>query len=451
MNKKYVIDTSVLLYDLDALFKFGDEDEVIIPSIVCEELNKIKEESSERGYAARKIMIILEELSKIRPLIEGVRLDEAIDICPNTKKQENIRTLIRRDYNIWNDQIKKMLIMDENDYNIISCALNNNALLISRDRGMRSIGSDFVKVSDYNADKVDTKEIYKGYKKVEVESELIDELYLKKAIPDVFNLYSNEFIVMSDRNNRNHVGVGIKKVDKIKLCDFTQTAIKKMTLNPLNLEQKMFLYLLFDDDIKCVTATGLSGKGKSLLSVDYALSSVQSGSYNKFLYTKSTINVDKREDLGFYKGGVEEKLKPHLQPLYSSIELLYKNNIYKGKERKTVDDQIQELVNSEILAFYPLANIRGMSIFDKIVMLDEAQNVTNHMIKSLVTRVTDTSKLIVVGDIEQIDDRNLNKFNNGLVHLIEAGKDEEFIGHLCMDIDTKSRRGKLSEFGSKKL
>jgi PhoH-like ATPase len=92
-----------------------------------------------------------------------------------------------------------------------------------------------------------------------------------------------------------------------------------------------------------------------------------------------------------------------------------------------------------------------MSIFDKIVMLDEAQNTTNHMIKSLVTRINDTSKLIVVGDIEQIDDKNLNKYNNGLVHLIEAGKDEEFIGHICMDIDRKSRRGKLSEFGSKKL
>lgn len=450
MNKKFVIDTSVLLYDLDALYKFN-EDEVIIPSIVCEELNKIKEESSERGYSARKIMVILEELSKIRPLIKGVRLSEVPESSPIYNQAKGRNTLIKRDYNIWNDKVKNLLRMDENDYNIIACALNNDALLISRDRGMRSIGSDFVKVSDYEADMVSTKEIHKGYRKEKVSPRIIDSLYSNKIIDDTFNLYPNEFIVLESEENPSHVGIGIRKRDGIKLCEFDKMYMKSQKLKPLNLEQKMLLYLLHDPEVKCVTATGLSGKGKSLLTIDYALASVSENRYNKFLYTKSTISVDKKEELGFYKGDLEEKLKPHLQPLYSSIEFLYKDKIYGGKERKTVDMQVEELIGQDILTFYPLANIRGMSIFDKVVMLDEAQNTTNHMIKSLVTRMNDTSKLIVVGDIEQIDDKNLNKYNNGIVHLIEAGKDEYFIGHICMDIDTKSRRGKLSEFGSKKL
>lgn len=450
MNKKFVIDTSVLLYDLDALYKFN-QDEVIIPSIVCEELNQIKEERSERGYSAREIMVILEELSKIRPLIDGVRLSEIPESSPIYQQAKDKDTLIRRDYNIWHDKIKDLLLMDENDYNIISCALNNDAVLISRDRGMRSIGSDFVKVSDYEADKVSAKEIYKGYKREKVSPDLIDNLYETKKIQDRFDLFPNEFIILENENNSNHVAVGIKKKNEIRLCEFDNMFMRSHKIKPLNLEQKMLMYLLLDPDIKCVTATGLSGKGKSLLTIDHALASVSEKHYNKFLYTKSTISVDTREELGFYKGGLEEKLKPHLQPLYSSIEFLYKDKIYGGKDRGTVDMQVEELIDQDILAFYPLSNIRGMSIFDKVVMLDEAQNTTNHMIKSLVTRVNDTSKLIIVGDIEQIDDKNLNKYNNGLSHLIEAGKDECFIGHICMDIDTKSRRGKLSEFGSKKL
>ena len=224
-----------------------------------------------------------------------------------------------------------------------------------------------------------------------------------------------------------------------------------MKLKPLNLEQKMFLYLLLDPSITCVSATGTSGKGKSLMAVDASLGFVYAKKYNKFLYTKSTIAVDKREELGFYKGTPEEKLKPHLQPLYSSVEFLYKDEIYAGKQRKSVDQKVEQLLEENILNFYPLANIRGMSIFDKVVMLDEAQNTTNHMIKSLVTRVNDSSKLIVLGDIEQIDDKNLNKYNNGLVHLIEAGKEEPYIGHITMDIDDKSKRGLLSAFGANKL
>lgn len=449
MSKKFVVDTSVLLYDYESLYKFKDN-EVIIPSIVCEEINKIKEESSERGYSARKVLEILEELTKVRPLIEGVRLSELDKNSPIYENVKGLNTLIRRDYKIWDNRLKNLLRMDENDYNIIACAINNKAILVTRDRGMRAIGSDFVKVEDYEADMVKTKEIYKGYRMEFVDEKVINTLYENK-LKDNYGLYPNEFIIFTSNVNPNHVGIGIKKYNRIIPCDFSKVNRNGRKVNPMNLEQKMFLYLLLDDDIKCITSTGVSGKGKSLLAIDYAIASVYSNQYNKFLYTKSTIAVDKREELGFYKGGLEEKLKPHLQPLYSSIEFLFKDKIYKGKERGTVEAQVEELIESEILSFYPLANIRGMSIFDKVVMLDEAQNITNHMMKSLVTRVNDTSKLIVVGDVEQIDDRNLNKYNNGLVHLIEAGKEEEFIGHICMDIDNGSRRGQLAEFGTKKL
>ena len=449
MQKKFVVDTSVLLYDIESLYKF-ENNEVIIPSIVYEEINRFKEENSERGFSARRILEILEELSKVRPLKEGVYLSEVPENSPIYEYTKGKETLIRRDYNIYNKSIASLLVFDENDYKIIACAKNNKAILISRDRGMRGIGSDFVEVQEYQADMLKTKELYKGYRKVLVPEEKIVLMH-KKALRNDFGLCPNEFIIMTNECNPNHVSVGICKDDKILPCNFDKMNLNGLKLRPLNLEQKMLMYLLLDKDITCVTVTGVSGKGKSLLTIDYALSMVNHQAYTKFLYTKSTIAVDKREELGFYKGGVEDKLRPHLQPLYSSIEFLYKDKIYKGKERMSTDEQVQELIDNDILNFFPLANIRGMSVFDKVIMLDEAQNTTNHMIKSLVTRVNDNSKLIVAGDIEQIDDRNLNMFNNGLSHLIEAGKNEPFIGHITMDIDSRSRRGRLAEFGANKL
>jgi len=361
-------------------------------------------------------------------------------------------TLIRKSYDLDNEEIKKHLSLKKNDFKIIACAKNNNAILISRDRMMRAIARDFIEAQEYEADKVPTTELYKGYQKQVVSEKIITTLFEGK-LGNEFNLNPNEFVILEDKWNPQHIGVGILKGNKIVPCEFDKLNYGgiRLKLKPLNLEQKMFLYLLLDPSITCVSATGTSGKGKSLMAVDASLGFVYAKKYNKFLYTKSTIAVDKREELGFYKGTPEEKLKPHLQPLYSSVEFLYKDEIYAGKQRKSVDQKVEQLLEENILNFYPLANIRGMSIFDKVVMLDEAQNTTNHMIKSLVTRVNDSSKLIVLGDIEQIDDKNLNKYNNGLVHLIEAGKEEPYIGHITMDIDDKSKRGLLSAFGANKL
>ncbi|MFF2531525.1 PhoH family protein [Brevibacillus sp. NPDC058079] len=435
--KKFTLDTSVLIYDVDSLYNFEDN-EVIIPSVVYEEINNLKEEDSERGYYARKVAEILDQLSQKAPLRNGVMLG---------------KTKIRTSYDIHDEDIKKALMMNKNDYKIIACAKNNKSILITRDRMMRVIARDFVMVEEYHADRVKVQELYKGYRKQVVNPGKIEQLYSKR-LENEYDLYPNEFVILESNENPEHRGIGIFKKDRILPLDFKMldTGGLKLKLTPLNLEQQMLLYLMLDKSITCVTATGTSGKGKSLMAVDYALGSVQANLFNQFMYTKSTIAVDKREELGFYPGDVGDKLKPHLQPLYSSIEYLYKKELYKNpKQRRSVDQKVEELLLTDHLRFYPLANIRGMSVDEKIVMLDEAQNTTNHMIKSLVTRMNDSSKLIVTGDIEQIDDRNLNKFNNGLTHLIEAGKEEEFIGHICMDLTPESKRGKLATFGSMKL
>ena len=434
--KRFCLDTSVLIYDVDALFKF-DDNMVIIPSVVLEEINRLKGEHSERGYYARQVASVLEMLSLKGPLKDGVQVGN---------------TIIKTSYELHNESIRDCLVYDEIDYRIICCAKNNDAILVSRDRMMRVIARDFVEVQEYQADQLRVDEFYKGYEKLYVHESVIDKLYSKRLSND-FGLYPNQFVIFINESYPDHVGIGIAKGDYIKPCHFDSMNVNGLRLRtkPANLEQKMLMYLLHDPDVLCVSLKGPSGKGKSLLPIDLALASVYANFYNQLLYTKSVVAVDHNEELGFYKGDPLEKLIPHIQPLLSSIEFLYEDELFRSDKRKSAEDKVRELIEKGLLNVFPLANIRGKSINDHFTILDEAQNTTQHMMKTMITRMTDNSKMIVIGDDEQIDNRNLNRRNTGLNHLIEAGKEEDYIAHLTLDLVESSRRGKLATFGSKKL
>lgn len=466
--KKFVVDTCVFRNDEDSIFKFGNN-EVIIPSVVWEELNNVKSDKNE-GYLPRKILRLLQELSTIRPLREGVKLNELPPTSMFYEKAKDQETLIKIDYRIRHNNIEEAFIMKKHDYHILSCAKNNDAILVTMDIGLLSIAPDWIKkAEEHKSEKVKTQNLYTGYKRDIVHPDLITELYSKKMIEDRWNLYPNQFIILEDEENSEHLGIGIKKKDFVKVCNFDKELnFSMMKTRPINLEQKMLLYLLQDPEILCISVTGISGRGKTLICSDYALAEIKKGNYNRFAYTKSIIPVDESEYMGYYKGGLDDKLLPHLQSLFSCIEYLYKDEIYKlngktngngngnGKckdeEAMTPEKKFKQLREAGKLEVFPLAEIRGMNIFKKIVMLDEAQNTKKHMMKSLATRLTDESKLIVTGDVEQIDDPSLNFFNNGLAHLIENGKEEPFIAHITLDIDKKdSKRGKLATFGARKL
>lgn len=453
-SKRFVVDSSVLMSDEEAIFKFGDN-ELIIPSIVWEELNDKKDTlDPSSSFLARRVLRILNDLSDIRPLREGVRLDEILESSAYYNEAKDIPTLIRLDYHIDNDEVDSSFIKKKNDYKIIGCAKNNDAILVTSDIPLLSIAKDFVKAEEYKAGQIKSKRLYKGYRIVTENGSVIDDLYNKEIeLKDRWDLYPNEFIIIVDEINSAHKGIGIKKKDIIKPVNFDKELnLANMKTKPVNLEQKMFLYLLQDPDILCVTVCGISGKGKTLLSCDYALSQVKKGTYNQFLYTKSITPMDDDEYMGYNKGTEDEKFSAHIKALFTTVEYLFKEELVGPNKKKTVSEKMEELMGREELGTLPLAGIRGMNIFQKIVLLDEAQNTKKHTIKTLVSRLTDESKLIVSGDIEQIDDSKLNEFNNGLSHLIEQGKDEDFIGHITFDIDKgNSKRGKLSTFGSKKL
>lgn len=452
MSKKFVVDTSIFLNDEEAIYKFEDN-EVIFPSIVWEELNDKKDNGNPNdSYLARRILKLLTELANVRPLREGVRLNEISEESPFYEQCKNLSTFIRVDYRVHHPEVDESFSLKKNDYKLIACAKHNDAILITSDLPLLGISKDFVESEEYRADSIKSRKLYKGYRFETVEPDVINQFYTDKVMDDFWELYPNEFIVMVDSAMENHRAIGIKKKGRIKLVNFDEELnFNRMKVRPANLEQKMFLYLLQDPDIICVTVTGISGKGKTLLSCDYAFSEIEKDNYTKFLYTKSIIPTDEQEYMGYNKGSEEEKFSAHIKALFTAVEFLYKDEICE-KRTCTLQQKIEDLMATEKLGTLPLANIRGMNIFKKVVMLDEAQNTKQHVIKSLVSRFTDDAKLIVSGDIEQIDDPKLTMYNNGLSHLIEQGKEEDFIAHITLDIDKgDTKRGKLSTFAAKKL
>lgn len=434
MKKKYVLDASVLIHDVDCFSKI-QESECIIPITALVDLNHLKGESSERGEFALKMIDFLDKLSTEGPLKKGIPYKS------NT---------IRVSYLLDNTEALSGFQTDIHNYGVLQCAINEKATLMTCDKSLRIFARDFVEVTDYLFDTI-SEPLYKGYRIETVPSEVLTMLYQQKSLPNAFNLSPNEFIIFEDEWNPSHRGVGICKHGQIVPCFFDKLSSANMKTKPLNLEQKMLLYLLHmlkTGELKALSIVGGAGRGKTLQAIDFGLSSVLNQEFLQFIYTKSVISIDSKEELGFLPGDEFEKFRPYLAPFYSAIEIMYKEELYKNGECGSVDAIVEKLLNSRKLNFLPLAAIRGMTIHKRFVLFDEAQNVTQHTMKGLTTRLDDDSSMIITGDIGQVDNRYLNAYNNGLVHFIKNGQDKEFIGHITLDIDKQAKRGILATFGS---
>ena len=466
--KKIVIDKSVLMSDERSLFCFNNV-EVIIPLCVWELLNESDDRENED--VRRALLRLFHDLSKIRALKDGVNLNELTEESAFFKEDDIANCLVRLDISK-SFSLSKVNRFDSRDYysKVVQCAVSQKiqdeaVKLVTMDTALFTYAKNFIKTEIFTAQDIKDPYLYKGYRFIDVDSTFFDEFYSKKEIPDTYGLYPNEFAIFTDRDFPSKRMIGIGKIHQgnkvIKWCDLDNVRVKNMKTKPQNLEQRMFLYLLNDPDIKCISVTGVSGRGKTLLSTDFALASVFNKEYNNFLYTKSIIPADESEYMGYYKGTMDDKFLPHLQPLITCFEYIFEKEIKENKQLSinkdknpndrpmTAEKKYEDLKAQSVLSTIPLAEIRGMNIFNKIVILDEAQNVKKHVMKAFITRLTDSSKVIVSGDIEQIDNQTLTKYNNGLSNLISKGKDQEFIAHLTLDIDDKgSKRGKLATFGA---
>jgi PhoH-like ATPase len=436
MRKTFVLDTNVLLHNPKALFSF-EENNVVIPFTVLEEIDNQKKRQDEIGRNARVVSRDLDELREISRLSEGVSLPKGgrLTIELNHAHCEKLPPGV--------DPTKY-------DNRILAVAFNlgqqrnGEVILVTKDISLRvkadAIG---VKVQDYMNDKVDYDELYKGCRKIKVSQEILDRFYKNSKIGDSdlgMKPCPNEFIVLSPENNPSHGTEARWCEGKKCLLPLAYSQSSPWGIKALNREQKFALELLLNDQIKIVTLVGQAGTGKTLLALAAGLEKVlEDNHYSKMLVTRPVVPMG--GDIGFLPGTKEEKLRPWMQPIYDNLEFLFQDcSVSYG--------MLHDLTQKGTLELEALTYIRGRSIPKQFIICDEAQNLSPHMIKTLITRVGEDTKIVLTGDPEQIDNPYLDASSNGLTYLVERVKNEEISGHVVL---VKGERSRVAELGAKLL
>lgn len=493
------LDASILLYDFKCFDNFKNA-RLIIPIVVFQELNKLKEQiGTEKGYYARRVIDFLLELVDLR----GEGLSKGLVYGSNIIELKYISKLTK-------DSPLNDLVTIEADELVVETARVTNSKLCSRDKEMNVLAADFVERYKYEFDVI-KNEIYKGYRYIpvkindysDVESSLNKLITNSEVDGNPYDMNPWEFALFVDEDAYNeylavkntrkkapkltiiHTAVYRPKTSKSTVGSLISVNLDECTrldkITAQNQEQRMLIYLLKQMKLKNIhllSIQGGAGRGKTLSAASFALEEIRNHQYTKMLYTKSIREIDKQEELGTVPGDEFEKFKNYVIPFYSAIEYIYRKEIHgedtdkrtsgrniqnkengvtskrqqtSTKSLRTVDEIVEEFRTRNQLVFLPLGKIRGMNLYNSLAMLDEAQNTTRHGMKSYISRLDNNSSAIIMGDNNQIDDPNLNEFNNGFSHLIEEAKDEPFIAHLTLDIDEDAVRGLLATFASSKL
>ena len=427
--KTFLLDTNVLLFDPFCLKVFEDN-EIVIPLPVLDELDNAKKGFDEIGRNARQVVRKLDELREGGSLSNGVKYFDSI---------------VRVELNM--NPLPDSLSGDKVDNKIIGAALylkekGQNVIVVSKDINLRvkcdALG---VEAQDYTRGKIADQvgSIYSGVETLWVPSSTIDKLYGEGGIESEFVACPNQFFILNSTDKDNHTGIAKyiqgKNGNPDKLVPLKKTK-SIMNITPRNLEQKMAMDLLLDPEVKLVSLIGRSGGGKTLLAIAAALHHVltECKTYDRVLISRPIQPMGK--DIGFLPGDVDEKLRPWMQPIFDNLEL-----VLGAEFSKT--DMYEGLIQVE-----PLTYIRGRSIPKSFMILDESQNVSLHEIKTIITRVGENTKIVLTGDIEQIDAPHLDFADNGLAHVVEKFKDYAIAGHVTL---TKGERSELATLATEIL
>ena len=445
LKKIKIIDTNVFLTDPKALFAYPKQ-LIVIPISVIEEIDDFKKGVSELGRNAREI---LRQIDKIR--LEGkISSPEGIEL-PN-----EARLIIELNHT---KEIVAGLSSNKVDNRIITVAHSyqkefpvSEVTLISKDANVR-IKADAlgIKAEDYEEGTVHNDSLYSGISKMTVSESSLKSFLNKKtlALPE-HSLNPNEYVLLSCENDA---------LTAVARYDLKSNSLKSLNnagdvfgLTALNVEQRIALDLLLNPDIPLVTITGKAGTGKTLLAVASGLAqTVDDSHYTKMLVSRPVFPMGK--DIGYLPGTVEEKLNPWMQPIFDNLQFLFSQSstTSKGKQAqaRVVGKNMQEEYMSQgIIQVEPLTYIRGRSIPNQYMIIDEAQNLTLHEIKTIVTRAGKGTKIILTGDPEQIDNPYIDSLSNGLTQIIEKLKDDVLTGHVHL---SKGERSDLAEMASNKL
>lgn len=443
MEKKkiFILDTNVVLFDPHAIFKFAEHD-VVIPIVMIEEVDKFKRDMSENGRNARTFSRIIDELRTKGKLSSGVPLKTGGRLIVDIGITEKIPELPDLDFKKADNQMLALAKKYSKQ------EAGSEVIFISKDINLR-IKADAcgVGAEDYEPSKFEVDDIYMGTTTLELAGNAIDEFYAKKRLAfdnHENRLHPNQFIFIKDESNPNHTAIGRYDLTQNSLIPVFKPAEGLWGVYPRNAEQAFAIDLLLNDEIKLVSLVGKAGTGKTLLAIAAGLAkTVDEGLYSRLLVSRPVMPMG--HDIGYLPGTIEEKLNPYMQPIFDNIDFLFGVSSVSKTSRRGAGKGCQELMNQGLLNIEPLTYIRGRSIPSQFMIVDEAQNLTPHEIKTIVTRAGEGTKIVLTGDTMQIDSPYLDSMNNGLAYVVECFKNEAIAGHVTM---VKGERSKLSELAT---
>ena len=434
-KKTYVLDTSVYLTDASAIHSFANND-IVIPLKVLEEIDKHKTRQDGVGAQARSIIRIFDGLREKGSLYKGVRLGKGKGII-SCKPYDPT-------------DIPESFDKNSPDNQIIGVALTERRLnpkrkviVVSRDINMRvkcdALG---IPAEEYVAGKVvgNTTDLYTGFTKYLVDDQVIDQFYEGKDVfvdRDDIKLFPNQYVMLVSNANE-------KKTALSRFKDYSKPLFRVFdgkgwdwVITPRNKEQSFALDLLLDEDVPIVTLIGKAGSGKTLAAISAGLQQVLEGRTYKRLIVSRPVQPMGR-DIGYLPGTMEEKMRPWLAPIRDNMQFLMGNDKI----------MMEEYMSNGTVEIEALTYIRGRSISNAYIIVDEAQNLSRHELKTIITRVGEDTKIILTGDIEQIDNVYIDETSNGLTYAVEKFKTAEIAGHITLQ---KGERSKVATLAARIL
>ena len=460
MRKTFVLDTNVLLHDPQALTRFQDN-HVVIPIEVVEEIDRFKRDPAEKGRNARQVSRLLDGLRQLGNLSEGVTIDEA--------SGGTVKVVFCRRETL--SQLPPELKGGNGDNNILAVALEQRleevmggqppVVLVTKDTNLR-IKADAVGLiaQDYTTDKVDLQDLYPGCCELWVSADEMSRLKDAGGLPleaisaesfGLADLKANEGVTLVDQAQPSHTLLARFHAETASLQPLHRVSKAKLgRIQPRNREQTFALDLLLDPTVQLLTMVGKAGTGKTLLALAAGLNQVADERiYERLLVTRPVIPLGK--DIGFLPGDIQEKMGPWMQPVIDNLDFLLgsgddghgSRSGHRGPRSNWADLKGMGLLEVEAISY-----IRGRSIPGQFMVVDEAQNLTPHEVKTIVTRVGEGTKIVLTGDPYQIDNPYVDSESNGLTWLVERFKGQALAGHITL---MRGERSPLAELAANLL
>ena len=438
-RKTFVLDTNVALHDSKCIYQFQEHD-VVVPITVIEELDNFKKGNESLNFHAREFLRAIDELTGDPLFDRGVKIADGLG-----------RVMVKVSQEV-HPKLKRSFAAQTPDHEILNIAYRlaqtkpkRQVILVSKDVNLRmkakAVG---LTAQDYRNDHVkDISALYQGVRLQEhIEEAIIERLYAPPQTVSVGELaldpapLLNEFLIL--RNGKKSALASydgqhgqVRRVDKVGAYG----------INPRNAEQAFAIHALMNPSINLVTISGKGGTGKTLLALAAALECRKS--YRQIFMARPVVPLSNK-DIGYLPGDIQSKLDPYMQPLYDNLGVI--KNQYSSSDQK--HKRIDEFLDEEKLVIAPLAYIRGRSLVGIYFIVDEAQNLTPHEVKTIITRAGEGTKVVLTGDIFQIDHPYLNSHSNGLSYLIDHMKGQVIYAHVNL---TRGERSPLAELASNLL